>query len=382
MERMPASSISINDSTLRDGEQAPGVSFTVEEKVGIALSLEEAGINEIEAGTPAMGDAEIDAISSVNSVLSRAVVSCWCRMTRGDVDAALRTGVRNINLSAPLSDLHIRSKLKTDRQSLKRRIGEVVTYALDSGLRVAVGGEDSSRADVNFICEILAEVERLGASRFRFADTVGVMDPFTTYKVIRKLSRVSGLKLEFHGHDDLGLATSNSLAAARGGVTDLSLCVLGLGERAGNAPLEEVVAGLEVFGVSTGVNLRSLSVLAQTVSMASGRPICPGKAIVGSAAFMHESGLHVDGILKDPATYEGIRPSVFGRHRQLVLGKHSGLAGIKHAMSSIDTHADESTIKILLDEVHNVAASTKQIVTIEKLRQIYDRVCHASHEDG
>jgi homocitrate synthase NifV len=306
--------IIINDSTLRDGEQAPGVSFHLCEKLAIALALEDAGVDEIEVGTPAMGDREIAEIRTIGEALHRAESIAWCRMTRADVDKARSTGLRRVNLSIPLSDIQMRAKLNVDRTGVLRRIRDVVSYAVDCGLSVAMGGEDSSRADIDFLIVAANAAANSGAHRFRYADTLGHLEPFSVFNTFSRLSHAIDSELEFHGHDDLGLATANTLAAIRGGATHASVCVLGLGERAGNAALEQVAAGLNRFHpVGSNVDLTKLPRLAEIVSKAAHRPIPAGKAIVGASAFTHESGIHVDGLLKNPSTYEDLSPQIFGR---------------------------------------------------------------------
>ena len=204
--------------------------------------------------------------------------------------------------------------------------------ALDHGLSVSVGGEDFSRADPDFLLRVLDAVAEAGAWRFRFADTLGVLDPFATEATFRRLRAHTTLALEFHGHDDLGLATANTLAALRGGATDASVCVLGLGERAGNAPLEQVAAAIARLGLGdTHVDLARLGALADLVARAACRSIPPAQPIVGELAFTHESGIHVSGLLRDPGTYEAIDPAMFGRQRRIVLGKHSGTAAVRDA---------------------------------------------------
>ncbi|MCJ2179131.1 homocitrate synthase [Novosphingobium album (ex Hu et al. 2023)] len=364
----------VNDSTLRDGEQSPGVAFSLDEKLAIAAALEAAGVDEIEAGTPAMGVEDIEAISAMSQQARTSQIIPWCRATRDDVDAAARTGVERVHLSVPVSDRQIRAKFGTGRADVLARIEEVVGYALDRGLRVSIGGEDASRADLDFLKRVVVTIEEAGGQRFRFADTLGVLDPFGTCDLFRELARETDIELEFHGHDDLGLATANTLAAVRGGATHVSVCVLGLGERAGNAPLEEVVAGLgETLGCSTGVDFTQLPQLADIVARAACRTIPENKPIVGSMVFTHESGIHVSGLLRDAGTYEALDPARFGRERRILLGRHSGRAAVTSSLRSIGLEADQQRLERILADVRARALSTKQPVELADLALIYCR---------
>ncbi|MES0098748.1 homocitrate synthase [Mesorhizobium sp. M0019] len=366
----------LNDTTLRDGEQAPGVAFTTTEKLEIAESLAAAGVTEIEIGTPVMGADEIETIRAAVERRLPVRLMAWCRMTSLDFDAAIESGVHAVNLSLPASDIQLAAKLGLDKAGALHVIEHMVRRAAAAGFFVAVGCEDASRANRDHLARVIETAARAGASRVRLADTVGVLDPFSTFELVAQLVAQSPIDLEFHAHNDLGLAAANTLAAIRAGARHASVTVLGLGERAGNAALEEVAAAMAVFdGADTGIELTALPDLAAQVAWAARRQTAAIKPVVGADVFTHESGIHVAGLLKDSRTYQGLDPALVGRCRRIVIGKHSGATAIAHVLSESGRDLDPDLAAAMVARVRREAAETKSTVTATQLVELYDGMC-------
>ncbi|MDA8236075.1 MAG: homocitrate synthase [Clostridia bacterium] len=270
--------IGIVDTTLRDGEQTAGIVFNVEEKVQIARMLDQAGVQVIEAGIPAMGDVEQEAVKAIVALDLKAQITTWNRVSLNDIKASLECGVKHVHISAPVSDLHIQYKLGKSRQWVLESLSRAVSFALDHGCQVSVGAEDASRADQGFLIQFAQLAEAQGATRLRLADTVGIMDPFVACEFTALVAKKVGLDLEIHTHNDFGMATANTLGAIRGGARWASTTVNGIGERAGNTSLEELVIALHcLYHLETGIRPGYFKPLCQYVARATRRQLPDNK---------------------------------------------------------------------------------------------------------
>ncbi|MEM4297228.1 MAG: 2-isopropylmalate synthase, partial [Nitrososphaerota archaeon] len=296
--------VKIFDTTLRDGEQTPGVSLTPEEKLEIARQLDRLGVDIIEAGFPVVSKGEAEAVKLIAKAGLNAVICSLARVEKADIDVALSCDVQEIHTFIATSDIHLNYKLKLSREDALRKAVEGVEYAKCHGVRVEFSAEDATRSDVEFLKRVFKEVCDAGADRIDIPDTVGVCTPERMMKLVREVRSVCNVPISVHCHNDFGLAVANSLAAVEAGASEVHVTVNGLGERAGNAALEEVVMGLhQLYGKRTNIKTQLIYETSLLVSKLTGIRVQPNKAIVGDNAFGHESGIHTHGVLSLPLTY-------------------------------------------------------------------------------
>ncbi|MFB3896599.1 MAG: homocitrate synthase [bacterium] len=366
------SAIKIVDTTLRDGEQTAGIVFRLDEKVQIAKLLDKAGVKQIEAGLPAMGGEEMEAVKAIAKLGLRTSILAWNRVVIPDIDASIACGVDAVAISVPTSDIHIEHKLHKDRNWVLENLGRTIDYAKSHGLYVSANAEDASRTEMDFLVQVAETARDAGADRFRFCDTIGMLDPFETYRRIRIILDVVGLPVEIHAHNEFGMATANTIAGVRAGATYVGVTVNGLGERAGNAPLEEVVMALKyVEKIDIKFELSMLHELCEYVAKVSGRDIWDSKPIVGKKIFHYEAAHTSDGVLKEPSTYEAFSPSEIGAVRQMRIGKHSGSHAVKSKFEEFGILLDDATTAKIIEAVRKKAVEVKRELFDKELMLIY-----------
>ncbi|MFI5380661.1 MAG: homocitrate synthase [Tepidisphaerales bacterium] len=373
--------VELIDTTLRDGAQSPGVVFTRQQRLAIAGALADAGIDEIEAGSPAMGEDECNAIRDVVRLRLACRVTAWCRAREEDIDSAATMGVPAVHLSFPISAILLRALRKCESWLLDEleRLVPIVRRRFEF---VSIGVQDAARADRQLLLRFARRAADLGVHRLRLADSVGVWHPQAVRRVFRCVHRAApGLQLGAHMHEDLGMATANSLSALQSGASSADVTVLGIGERAGNAPLEQLAIAAGFSGLRCRVRPERLGGLCRLVATAARRPIPPNQPIVGQAIFDHESGIHVQAILRDPRSYEPFAPETVGRTgRRLLVGRHSGAASLHHALVQLGIDTDETTIRELLPHVRRLAESKRGPLTPTELRDLFHSLTRESAE--
>lgn len=360
--------IHIFDTTLRDGEQTPGVSLAVEEKLEIARQLDKLGVDVIEAGSPMSSEGEKRAVKEIAKSGLRAEICGLARTIREDIDAAIECDVDSIHTFVSTSDVQMKYAVGLTPEQVLSAAVDSVGYVKAHGLICEFSPMDATRSEMGFLKRICKAVEESGADRINIPDTVGVMTPQSMRKLIEDIRTVVRVPISVHCHDDFGMAVASSLAAVEAGATQVHATINGLGERAGNAALEEVVMSLHmIYKKKTGVNTRLLYSTSQLVSRLTGIPTQPNKAIVGENAFAHESGIHTRGVTVAPLTFEPIKPELVGRRRRLTAGKLAGTRGVKVELEETGIHPNEEQLKEIVMRVKELGDKGKIVTDADLL---------------
>lgn len=346
--------ITIYDTTLRDGEQTPGVCLRTAEKLKIARKLDELRIHQIEAGFPVVSSEEKQSVTTIANEGLDANILALCRTKKEDIDTALDCNVDGIITFLGTSDLHLKHKLKVDQEDALNICMNAIEHAKDHGLFVAFSAEDATRTDLDFLKSVYKRAESYGADRVHIADTVGAISPQGMDYLVRELKKDINIEIALHCHNDFGMALTNCIAGLLAGASAVSTTVNGIGERAGNTSLEEIVmALLIIYGVDLGFNIKVFYKLSQMVEELTNMKVPNNKPIVGKNVFRHESGIHVDAVIEEPLTYEPFLPELIGHQRQIVLGKHSGCRAVKAKL-------DECGITVSKDELCKIVDKVKE----------------------
>ncbi|NLF89629.1 2-isopropylmalate synthase [Candidatus Bathyarchaeota archaeon] len=356
------------DTTLRDGEQTPGVSLIPENKLRIARRLDELGVDVIEAGFAAVSEGELEAVSMIAHAGLRAEVSSAGRGTRGDIDAVIKSGASTMSMIIPTSDLHIECKLRKTREQVLKATEDCVTYAKAHGLTVDLLAEDSTRSDFEYLVKVFQTAVDCKVDRVTACDTVGILSPDRSFEFYGNL--VSRLKVPVgvHCHNDFGMAVANTIAALGAGVTEAHGTINGLGERAGNAALEEIVVSLRsLYKLDLNIKTELIYSTSQLVSRLTGIHTQPNKAVVGENAFTHESGIHTQGVLANPLTYEPITPELVGCKRRIAPGKHSGTNAIKNDLANMGLNPTEEQFKDIFQRIKELGDKGKAVMDADVL---------------
>ncbi len=368
-----SSRVKIVDTTLRDGEQTAGVVFANHEKRRIAKLLDQVGVDQIEAGIPVMGGDEKESISKIVDFGLDASIMAWNRAVISDIKESVDCGVDAVAISISTSDIHIKHKLDQDRDWVLSNMVKATEFAKKKGLYVSVNAEDASRSDKEFLLKFAKEAKEAGADRLRYCDTVGIMEPFKIHDHVAQIINEIGIDIEMHTHNDFGLGTANALAGVRAGANYVGVTVNGLGERAGNAALEEVVMALKyLYDEDLEFKTDRFRELCEYIAEASSRELPVWKAIVGTNMFAHESGIHADGVLKNALTYEVFKPEEVGLERQIVIGKHSGKKAILNKFKEYGIELSNQAATDILAKVRNTAVELKRTLFDKELMSIYE----------
>ena len=363
--------IRVFDTTLRDGEQTPGISLSPDQKLAIAKKLDDLGVDAIEAGFPVISEGELKAVKMITKEGLSCDICGLARTNKKDIDAAVDGGLNYIHTFIATSDIHLEYKLKMTREQALAKAIEAVEYAKSRGLEVEFSAEDATRTNRDFLKQVFGEVAKAGADRIDIPDTVGYATPEYISQITKDAIEVTNLPISLHCHNDFGLAVANALAGIRAGAQCAHVTINGIGERAGNASLEEFAMSLQCLQwdqkYETGIKSELIYETSRFVEKMVGIPVQPNKAIVGVNAFGHESGIHTHGVLNNPLTYEPISPELVGRKRWLQVGKHAGIHGMNAMLEEYGIKPTETQAKTILDKVKVLGDQGKQVTDVELL---------------
>ncbi|KZX12636.1 2-isopropylmalate synthase [Methanobrevibacter filiformis] len=373
--------VEIFDTTLRDGEQAPGVALTVDEKIQIAKKLDDIGVNTIEIGYPAVSEGEMESARSIKAQGLNANLCGLARVLKRDIDHVLDCDLEYVHTFIGTSPLHREYKLRKSKEEIMDMAVNAVEYAKDHGLICEFSAEDATRTEEDYLIDIYNAVESAGADKINVPDTVGILFPSATKELISKLKANIKIPISVHCHNDFGLAVSNSLIAIESGASQAHVTINGIGERGGNASLEEFIVSLKVaYGIDINIDTTQLFNLSDFVSKITGIKIPPNKPVVGENAFAHESGIHVDGILKNASTYEPIAPELVGHTRKIALGKHTGASALRSKLKDYNINMNENQFCSVYDQIKALGDKGK-IITDADLKAIAVTVLGKAEEE-
>lgn len=363
--------VRIFDTTLRDGEQTPGIALTPEQKLAIAQKLDELGADAIEAGFPIISDGEKKAVKDIAHANLKAEICGLARTEKKDIDAAVAAGLKYIHTFIATSDIHLKYKLNLTREQAVAKAIEAVEYAKSLGLQVEFSAEDATRTDREFLKKVFKSVTEAGADRIDIPDTVGYSTPQYIAEITKDAIDATHLPVSVHCHNDFGLAVANAISAVQAGAQCAHVTINGIGERAGNASLEEFVMALQCLQFDkkfeTNINTKLLYETSRYVSKIVGVQVQPNKAIVGENAFGHESGIHTHGVLSNPLTYEPISPELVGRTRWFQVGKHAGAHGIAAMLEEYGIQPSKDQTREILERVKKLGDLGKHVTDVELL---------------
>jgi len=363
--------VRIFDTTLRDGEQTPGVALSPEQKLGIARKLDDLGVDAIEAGFPVISEGEMKAVKGISQAGLRADIYGLARTNRKDIDAIVDAGLEHVHTFIATSDIHMEYKLKMTRGQVMERAVESIQYAKSRGLKVEFSAEDATRTEREFLRQIFKAAKAAGADRLDIPDTVGYSTPQYIAEITRDAISATGLPISVHCHNDFGLAVANAISGIQAGAQCAHVTINGIGERAGNASLEELVMALRCLTFDekfeTNIKAEKIYSVSQYVSNTVGIRVQPNKAIVGENAFRHESGIHTHGVLSNPLTYEPISPELVGRTTSFQVGKHAGAHGVFAMLKEYEIAPNREQLQQILEKVKGIGDMGKSVTEVELL---------------